>query len=57
MLFQLDFKGPYHNVRMRFGNALVVCNLYGLFMHSGYFLVQKGEAFPSYFGLKNRLFY
>ena len=24
MIFRLDFKGPYHNVRMRLGNALVV---------------------------------
>ena len=28
MVFQLDFKGPYHNVRMRLRNALLVCDLY-----------------------------
>ena len=44
----MDFKGPYHSIRMRLGNALVVCDLYGLSMHSGHFLV--GEAFLSYFG-------
>ena len=56
MVFQLDFKGPYHNIRMRLGNALVVCDLYGLYLHSGHFLVKKVEAFLSYFGLKNPLF-
>ena len=39
MVFQLYFKGPYHNIRMRLGNALVVCDLYGLYLHSGDFLV------------------
>ena len=28
MLFQLDFKGPYHNIKMHLENALVVCDLY-----------------------------
>ena len=37
MVFQLDFKGPFHNIRMRLGKALVVCDLYDLFLHSGYF--------------------
>ena len=39
MIFQLAFKGPYHNIRMWPGNALVVCDLYGLHLHSGYFSV------------------
>ena len=52
----LNFKGPYHNIRMRLGNALEVCDLYSIFLHSGHFPVQKGEAFLSYFGLKNLLF-
>ena len=56
MVFQLDFEGPYHNIRMRLGNVLVVCDLYGLYLHSGHFSVQKVEAFLSYFGLKNPLF-
>ena len=43
MVFQLDFKGPYRNIRMRLGNAFVVCDLYG----SHHFL-----AFLSYFELK-----
>ena len=38
MVFELDFKGPYHNIRMRPGNALV-CDLYGLYLHSGHFSV------------------
>ena len=33
-------------------NTSVLCGLYGLFLHSGHFSVQKGEAFLSYFGLK-----
>ena len=37
MIFEVDFKGPYHSIRMRVGNALVVCDLYGLFLHSGHF--------------------
>ena len=37
MVFQLDFKSPYHNIRMRPGNALVVCDLYGLYLYSGHF--------------------
>ena len=56
MLFQLDFKGPYHNIRMRLQNLLVVCDLYGLFLDSDHFLAQKGETNLSYFGLKNTLF-
>ena len=39
MVFQLDFKGQYHNIRMRLGNALVVCDLYGIYLHSCHFLV------------------
>ena len=40
IVFQLDFKGPYHNIRMRVGDVLVVCDLYGLlFLHFGHFLV------------------
>ena len=53
MVFQLNFKGPYHNIRMRLGNALEVCDFYSIFQQFGHFSVQKGEAFPSYFGLKN----
>ena len=45
MVFQLDFEGPYHNTRMRLRNALVVCDLYGLNLHSGHFLNYKDEAF------------
>ena len=30
MVFQLDFEGPYRN--MCLGNALIVCDLYGLFL-------------------------
>ena len=39
MVFQLYLKGPYHNIRMRFGNTLVVLDWYGLFLHSGYFSI------------------
>ena len=56
MVFKLDFKDPYYNIRMRLGNALIVCDLYGLYLHSGLFSVYKGEAFLSYFGLKPPLF-
>ena len=56
MVFQLDFKGSYQNIRMHTGSALVVCDLYGLYLHSGHFTVKKGQAFLSYFGLKNPLF-
>ena len=35
-------EGPYHNIRMRLGNALVLYDLYGLFLHSGFFSVKKG---------------
>ena len=55
MVFQLDFKGPYHNIKMRLGNALKVC-FYNVFLHSGHFSVQKDEAFLGYFGLKNSPF-
>ena len=52
MVFQLDFKGPYHNIRMHLGNVLVVCDLYGLYLSAFKRLFcQKGEAFLSYFGL------
>ena len=53
MVFQVDFKGPYQNIRMRLGNAFKVCGLCSMFLLSGHFSVQKGEAFLSYFGLKN----
>ena len=39
MVFLLDFKSPYDNIRMRLGNALLVCDLYGLFLYSGHFSV------------------
>ena len=39
MVFQLGFEGPSHNIRMGIGNALVVCDLYVLFLHCGYFSV------------------
>ena len=57
MVLQLDFKGPYHNIRMRFRTALVVCDLYGLYLLSGSFSIERGEMFLSYFGLKNPLFW
>ena len=56
MVIQLDFKSPCHNIRMHFGNALIACDLYGLYLHSGHFSVSKSEEFESYFGLKNPLF-
>ena len=37
MIFHCDFKGPYHNIRMRLANAFVVCDLYALYLHSGHF--------------------
>ena len=37
--FQLDFGGLYHTTRLRYGNALVVCDLYDLYLHSGHFFV------------------
>ena len=37
MVFQLDFKGPYHSIRRRLENALVVCDLYGLCMYSDHY--------------------
>ena len=39
MLFQLDFKGPYHSIRMRLEIALVVCDLHDLLIHFSYFSV------------------
>ena len=39
MVFQLGFKGPYHNIKICLGNALVVCDLCGLHLHSGHFSV------------------
>ena len=39
MVVQLEFKGRYHNIRISLGNALVVCNLCDLFLHSGHFSV------------------
>ena len=39
MVLQLDFKGPYHNIRLRLESTLVVFDLYGLFLHSGNFSV------------------
>ena len=39
MVFMLNFKGPYHNIRMRLGNVLVVRDLYGLPLHSDHFSV------------------
>ena len=37
MIFQLGFLGLYHSIRMHIGNALVVCDLDGLYLHSGDF--------------------
>ena len=54
MIFNLDFKGTYHNIRMCLGNALLVYDC--LFLHSGHFSVRRAELFLSYFGLKNPLF-
>ena len=56
MIFQLGFLGLYHSIRMHIGNALVVCDLDGLYLHSGDFSAWNGEALLSYFGLKNSLF-
>ena len=56
MVFQLNFKDPYHNIRMRLGNTLEVCDLYSIFLYFDFFSVQKAEAFLSYFRLKNPLF-
>ena len=56
MVLQVDFKSPYHNIRMYLENALVVCDLYGLFPHCGLFSILRGEAFLRYFGLRNPLF-
>ena len=39
IVFQLDFKDSYHNIRMRAGNALILCDLYDLFLHSDHFSV------------------
>ena len=52
----LNFKGPYHNIRMRLGNVLVVRDLYGLPSHSDHFSVLQIQAFVRYFRLKNLLF-
>ena len=38
---------------MRTGNALIVCDLYVLYLYSDHFSVLKDEVFLSYFGLKN----
>ena len=56
MVFQLDFKGPCDSIRMHLGNALLLFDLYSVFLHSDHLLVHKGDAFLSYFGLKNPLF-
>ena len=39
MVFELEFKGPYYNIKMCLGNALVVCDMYGLYLHSDHFSV------------------
>ena len=39
MVFQLDFKGLYHNIRMHLENTMVVCDLNDLFLHSVHFSV------------------
>ena len=39
MVFELEFKGPDYSIRMCLGNALVVRDLYGLYLHSGHFSV------------------
>ena len=41
MVFQLDFKDPYHNIRMHLGNALTLIDLYSVFLHSVHFSVQR----------------
>ena len=56
MVFQLDFKDTYHNIRMYLGIVLVLFDLYSLFLHSSHFSAQKSEALLFYFGLKNPLF-
>ena len=55
MVFQLNFKGPHHDIRMRLENALQGCYLGSIFLHSGHFSAQKRATFLSYFGLKNPL--
>ena len=57
MIFQLDFLGLYYSIRIHIGNALVVCNLHGLYLHSGDFSALNGEALLSYFGLKKSPFH
>ena len=45
MVFQLDFKGPYHNSRMRVGNVFVVSDLYGYFCILATFQSKKVRRF------------
>ena len=57
MVFELDFKGPNHNIRMHLGNVLLECDLHELFLRSDQFSVYKGEEFLSDFGFKNSAFH
>ena len=50
LVFHLCFKGPYHNIGICSGNALIVRDSYGLFLHSSHFSVLKVEAFLSHLG-------
>ena len=49
-------KGPYHNIKMFLGNNLVLCDWYGLFLHSGCFSVRRVEVLLSYFAIKKSPF-
>ena len=57
MVFQLNFKDTYHNIRMNLGIVLVLFDLYSLFLHSSHFSAQKSEASLFYFALKKSAFH
>ena len=57
MVLQLDFKCPYHNIRMRLGKALVVCDLQCHFSAFWLLFIVKGRGVPKLFWVKkNPLF-
>ena len=53
MSYQLNFKDPYLNIRMRLRNAFAVCDLYVLFLHSDHFFILKGWGVPKLILVKN----
>ena len=56
MLFQLDFKDPYHNIRMRLGNAFDGMWFVGLFSAFWPLFSLKGWGVVKLFWINNASF-